>query len=123
MKHTRIIFFYIVTALAAVYARTAQILYLTEEGSGFFTPDGRPSAVALTIFIVLAVAAACFVSFLSKRTPKKPPEESVAVTVAHIVLAVACLFEALVVRYTTGAVIFVLVTRVFALLSALCLII
>lgn len=123
MKHTRIIFFYIVTALAAVYARTAQILYLTEEGSGFFTPDGRPAAIVLTIFIVLAVAAACFVSFLSKRTPKKPPEESVAVTVAHIVLAVACLFEALVVRYTTGAVIFVMVTRVLALLSALCLLI
>ena len=120
MKHTRIIFFYIIAALAAVYARTAQVLYLTEEGSGFFTAEGKNAAIALTVFIVLATAAACFVSFLSKRTPKKPPEYNNAIIIAYVLLALAFVFEGVFVTYATSAVLFVAATRVFAVVSAFC---
>lgn len=95
------------------------MLYLTEEGSGFFTSDSMPVAIILTIFIILATGTAAFVSLLSRRTPKGAPDSNPLLSFASILLAAAFVFEARWVDYVTNAAVLVTLTRLFAALSAL----
>lgn len=121
MKHAGIILFYVVAVIAAVYARTVQILYLTEENSGLFIPGAESAAIALAVFIVLAVAAACFISCLSARVPKGSPKGTPVISAAYVLFAAACLFECLCVDYYAASYFLAMLTRLFAALSSLCL--
>lgn len=118
MKFARIIFFLALSSVAAVYARAAQLLYLTEKNTGFFTPEGKTGAIALSAFIILAVFCAAVISFFTRRNPAGPPDKAVAPKVGAGFLAVGCLFEAFFVSYVSGAGILIFLTRFFAVLAA-----
>lgn len=118
MKHARIVLFYIIAAIAVLYARTAQLLYLTEADSGFFKSDNTLAATAVTAFMVLATAATGFIAMMSRRAPKGAPELSPPLMVGYFVLAMAFIYESFFVDYVTNATLFVLLTRFFAFASA-----
>ncbi|MBQ8550595.1 MAG: hypothetical protein IJ426_04570 [Clostridia bacterium] len=118
MKFARIIFFLALSSLAAVYARAAQLLYLTEKNTGFFTPDGKTGAIALSVFIVLAVFCSAGISFFTRRNPAGPPDNAIAPKVGAGFLAVGCLFEAFFVDYVSSAGVLILLTRIMAVLAA-----
>lgn len=111
--------FYIIATIAVLYARTSQLLYLTETDSGFFKSDNILAATAVTVFIVLATAATGFVAMMSRRAPKGAPELSPPLLVGYLALAVAFVYESLFVDYVTNAALFVLLTKFFAVASAL----
>ncbi|MBQ1230936.1 MAG: hypothetical protein IIW16_04500 [Clostridia bacterium] len=118
MKHTRVSLFYVAAAIMAVYARCAQILYLTEEKSGFFKSESHTLAVALTVFIVLAALCSAAVAFFDLRQPKREENPSALLSIAGIPLALSFLYEVLFMEYVTDSVIFVTLTNIFAVLSA-----
>ncbi len=114
----RVCLFYVAAALMSVYARCAQILYLTEENSGFFQNESRSLAVALSVFIVLAVAASAAVAFFDNRTPKRCEKNDALSVLSSVLLALAFLYEFLFMKYVTDSTLFVVLTNIFALLSA-----
>ena len=119
MKFTRIIFFFILAAAAAVYARTVQLIFLTEEKTGFFFPDGRRAAIALSVFIGLVIISCAVMTFFTRRNPAGPPDSAVFPKVGAVVLAIACVYDALFVKYVSGASFIILITRAGAVLAAL----
>lgn len=122
MKHSRILLFYLLATATVLYARFAQIAYLTEEGNGFFAASGMPIAIALCIFIILAVIVAAVLSFFSRRTPKAAPEWNVPLCVCSAVLAAVLIYETVFVEYLTNALLFTILARIFAALSAISLV-
>ncbi len=119
MKHTRILFFIVLATAAAVYARTAQILYLTEPGTGFFDPAGTAGAVALLLFIAFCLVSAAVISSFTRRNPSGAPTHSVAAIIGAAALAIAGFYDAFFVNYVSGASIVILLTRICAVLSSL----
>ncbi len=119
MKHTRVVLFYIAAAVMAVYARCAQILYLTEETSGFFKSESHSLALALSVFIIMAALSAAAVAFFDERQPRRIDNPSPLLFWAGIPLAVAFLYEFLFVKYVTDNALFIILTNIFAVLSAL----
>ncbi len=118
MKHTRVVLFYVAAAIMAVYARCAQILYLTEEKSGFWKSESHTLAVALSVFIVLACAASAAVAFFDEKQPRKMDKPSLLLSLAGVPLALSFMYEFLFVEYVTDSILFVALTNIFAVLSA-----
>lgn len=118
MRYTRIILFYVLCALAVVYARLAQMQYLTEPSSGFFTADGTIAAFLIVGFMVLALGALVALSLMTRRAPSVAPTSSVLLTVSSLVLAVAVLYDVTFVSYITNAFVFVALTKLCGILSA-----
>ncbi len=118
MRYTRIILFYVLAAVAVIYARFAQMRYLTEEGSGFFTADGTIAAFALVGFMVIALAACAVISLMTRRAPSAAPADSKLLAVAALLLAVGILYDITFVNYITNAFVFVALTKLCGLLSA-----
>lgn len=117
MRFAKIILFYILTALAAVYARFAQMRYLTEERSGFFTADSKTAAYSLTGFMLAAVAVCVFISLMKRRTPVKAPSGGAVLSVGTATLAIGILYDVFAVEYITNAAVFVLLARICGLAS------
>ena len=118
MRYTRIVLFYVLCAVAVVYARLAQMQYLTEPVSGFFTADGTVAAFLLVGFMVLALGALVVLSLMTRRAPSVAPATSVILSVSALVLAVAVLYDVAFVSYITNALAFVMLTKLCGLLSA-----
>ena len=118
MRYTRIVLFYVLCALAVVYARLAQMQYLTEPGSGFFTADGTIAAFLLVGFMVLALGALVVLSLMTRRAPSAAPAGSTLLSISAIVLSVAVLYDVTFVSYITNAFLFVALTKLCGLVSA-----
>ncbi|MBR6693536.1 MAG: hypothetical protein IKL62_01115 [Clostridia bacterium] len=118
MKFTRIMFFLVLASAAAVYARTTQLLFLTEEKTGFFMHDGKTGAVALSVFIVLVIVSCAVMTLFTRRNPSGPPDDSIYPRIGAAALAVAALYEAFFVKYISDASIIILLTRISAVFAA-----
>ncbi len=118
MKYTRIIFFLTLATLGSVYARTAQLLYLTEPKTGFFLPDSKTAAIALSAFMILATVCAAAMTCFTRRNPASTPDKALLPRIGAMALAIACLFEAAFVGYISNASIIILLTRVSAVAAA-----
>ncbi len=118
MKFTRILFFLTLASLATVYARTAQLLYLTEPKTGFFLTDSKPAAIALSAFIAIAVVLSAVMTCFTRRNPAGAPDKALPPRIGAMVLAFACLYEAVFIDYLSSASIVILLTRVSAVLAA-----
>ena len=118
MKHSKFLLFFIISAVLAVYARTAQILYLTEEKTGFFSADSALAALLLSVFIGICVASVAALAFFSRRTPKGAPRKTTSLCVLAGILSLSMLYESFFVSYISKATVLLLLTRLFAVLSA-----
>ena len=117
MKHTRIVLFYILALVVSVYARTVQVLYLTEPKTGFFMEGNRELAFLLCGVIALSVIASAVISNFSKRTPKGVPKKSPALTVSGVLLSLSFLYEAALGTALSSLHVFSVLCRVFAAIS------
>ncbi len=118
MKFSRIVFFLTLASLSAVYARIAQLLYLTEEKTGFFLPDSKTAAVALSAFIMIVICAAASMTCFTRRNPAGAPDKALLPRIGAAVLGLACLYEAAFVDYLSGATLVILLTRLSAVAAA-----
>ncbi len=119
MKYTRIMFFLVLATVATAYARFAQLYYLTEPGTGFFKSDSNVIALALSVFIVLAAIACAVMTIFTRRKPAGTPEKSVAPRIGAVILAAASVADLYLVRYVSSAGFLIILTRIFAIISAL----
>lgn len=118
MKFSRIVFFLALASLSAIYARITQLLYLTEEKTGFFLPDNKTVAIALSAFIMVVICAAAIMTCFTRRNPAGAPDKSLLSRIGAAVLAVACLYEAIFVNYLSGATMVILLTRLSAVAAS-----
>ncbi len=121
MKHSRVLWFFLVSLVMTLYARTVQIMYLTEESSGFFYSSNMTEALLLCGFIaVFVIAPAAVAAFVSKK-PSDMPIPNFWLSASYVLLAGATLYEALFVKHSTENNVISVLSVGFAALSALCL--
>lgn len=104
-----------------VYVRTAQLLYLTDAESGFFTADSKAIAAVLSLFMVVATSISVGLSTQTRRTAQGAPKKSVVLSASAFCLSFAMLYDVLFVEYVTNQTLFIMLTDLFGILSSLAL--
>lgn len=123
MRYARIILFFVLAAVMSCYARTVQLLYLTDDKTGFFLADSRTIALLVSLFIFIVTAVAAGFSTQTRRSVRGAAKGNIYLTISSFLLSLALVYDVYFVEYQIPNRFAPLCTSLFGYISATVLII